>query len=244
MHQTISIARELARNQPQTSLPCPVCGASLKAVNLERHLQQVHAAAAPSVVANAAPLHLSGADRRVLWLTLVPGASWLAMVVGWAALSGQLLTGTLRIGLFAAGLLLLLGLPSLVLLGCVRASLVLNGSTVELRYACGLLRCALELPAALEVGSIWDRRPSAGMAQHDHAATENVRIGSYLRLMHAGRSLTIGCTQGPSLKKRWATSNLRSGPRRRHWDITLDVVSCVALEYHLAARNLLTPRAG
>jgi hypothetical protein len=38
----VAIARELAAEHPHTKLPCPVCGASVKAENLEKHLAKVH----------------------------------------------------------------------------------------------------------------------------------------------------------------------------------------------------------
>jgi hypothetical protein len=41
----VAIARELAVAHPRAKLPCPVCGASLKAENLEKHLAKVHSSA-------------------------------------------------------------------------------------------------------------------------------------------------------------------------------------------------------
>lgn len=44
----LELARELAVSHPAAKLPCPVCAASLKAENLERHLAKVHPGATAS----------------------------------------------------------------------------------------------------------------------------------------------------------------------------------------------------
>lgn len=64
MQRTLWSAREFARDQPGASLPCPVCAASLKAANLERHLGQVHQVALERAVPPAEALELVGVDRR------------------------------------------------------------------------------------------------------------------------------------------------------------------------------------
>jgi hypothetical protein len=242
MPQTISIARELARVHPGATLPCPVCAATLKAANLERHLVELHQVgswrAPPS-----APLELDGVDRRFFWFLLLPGMLWIVVVVAYLATHrGPLQDGDLFAGIIFVSLMVALTLPTLAALNRFRAQLVLDDARVELRYGWGRLRLALELPVALETGVLWENRPSAGMAQYEHGAHEKVDIGGYLRLTSAGRSLTVGCTKGEAPNKRWAPTSFHRGPKRRYWDITLDPVASVALEYHLAARNLLTPR--
>jgi hypothetical protein len=45
---SLETARRLAREHPTAKLPCPVCAASLKTENLERHLAKVHPGAPAS----------------------------------------------------------------------------------------------------------------------------------------------------------------------------------------------------
>lgn len=242
MPTTVAIARGIAGAYPDAMLPCPVCAASLKARNLDRHLVDVHQLS-PTLAPPGLVLELVGVDRRIFWWLLVPGLSWLA---GAAALT--VLQATVGFALsdgvaipFVALLLVSLTLPTLAAFNLFRAKLVLNQGTLELRYAFGLLTHRLTLPAVLEAGSLWAGRQAAGMSSYEHSVTEDVRVGSYLRLSNEQVAITVGCKGGTELRKHWDGSGIRSGPRRRRWDITLDRVSSVKLQYHLAAQHALTP---
>ena len=242
MSTTVAIARRLASAYPEAMLPCPTCAASLKAKNLDRHLADVHQLA-PTLAPSGSMVELVGVDRRVFWWLLAPGLLWLSGAVVFLVL--QATTGFAMSDLLAVpvvGLLLLsLLLPTLAALNLFRAKLVLDQGTLELRYACGLLTHRLTLPALLESGSLWAGRQAAGMSSYEHSVTEDVRVGSYLRLSNEQAAITVGCKGGSELRKHWDASRIRSGPRRRRWDITLDRVSSVELQYLLAAQHALTP---
>jgi hypothetical protein len=59
----LTIARKLATASPQAMLPCPVCAASLRGENLERHLDGKHPGAAS--VDSTTDLVWRGVDRTL-----------------------------------------------------------------------------------------------------------------------------------------------------------------------------------
>ncbi len=240
MSSTISIARLISAQQPEAALPCPVCAASLKARNLDRHLTDVHALTAGDETPSAA-LELVGVDRRVFWVLLIPTL----LLVSAVAVIGMMLASPLGIRepALMIGWTVLLVAPlaplALAIAGRFRARLVLDDQRALLRYAFGSLEHEVRLPAALEAGGLWEMRQSAGMHQYEHDAAEDVQVGSYLRLSEAKAAMIIGAVDSTQLAKHWAGP--RSGPRRRRWDITLDRISHIKLQYHLAALRLLIP---
>jgi hypothetical protein len=189
----------------------------------------------------ATALQLEGVDRRVVWIVSIPVLFWLAAVAALALLHP---TAGFGDGLGVALVLLLLATliaPALALLGRFRAQLVLDEQRIELRYAFGLLRVVLEPALALQSGSLWSRRPVAGTTQDEHSASEDVRVGSYLRISDAGSDITIGSRENTHFRKHWLGA--RPGPRRRRCDLTLDRLASISLQYELAARRLLEPVA-
>jgi hypothetical protein len=239
MQPTVSIARRVAGTHPEATLPCPVCAASLKARNLERHLGEVHELVALADAPFPASLELSGEDRRVVWLLLVLPLLWALGVAALALLGLTIDGGPVPIAL-ALLLLAALALIALADFGYLRARLVLDEKRVELCYAFGLLRREVALPAAMETGSVWRKQQKAMAATYEHSVSEDVKVGGYLRLESAGTAVTIASRGGLALGKHWSAS-FRAGPKRRRWDITLDRVAHVALQYHLASLGLLRP---
>src|SRR5689334_14556681 len=114
MAQTVAIARELARTHPAANLPCPVCAASLKAANLERHLAEMHQVGPQGVAPPPTALELVGVDRRVLWLTLLPGALWLLAIAAYVVLNGGPAQDDWTNGVLALWLLAAFALPVMV----------------------------------------------------------------------------------------------------------------------------------
>ena len=97
-------------------------------------------------------------------------------------------------------------------------------------------------PVSFETGSLWTSRTAAGKHQYEHAASEDVRVGTYLRAYGPHASITIATSGNTQFRKHWRGA--RPGPRRRRSDITLDRVASVSLQYQLAARGLLEPLSG
>jgi hypothetical protein len=237
----VTIARRLSTAHPEALLPCPACAVSLKARNLDRHLSEVHQLSVGPTPRSEAKVELSGVDGRVVWLLSVPVLLWLVGVATWLlwpAPAARGWGGAVNVALLV--LLLVAVLPLLLaMLKQFRARLVVEGDRIELCYAFGLLRVVLERPVLLESGSLWTSRPTPGMHQYEHASSQDVRVGTYLRAWSPQASIIIGTSGNTQLRKHW--SGARPGPRRRRSDITLDRVASVSLQYQLAARGVLEP---
>jgi hypothetical protein len=227
----VAIARDLATHHPTAMLPCPVCGATLRADNLDKHLQKTHPSAPPSTQ------RWRGTDRRAIRPLL---AFAILCALGVITLQGALAIplDPLQIALLA-GMSLALTLIFLVWLGHLPAHLSLQGDALTLRYCLGLLTRTVRLPAKLEVGTLVQFRPDALTPNEVNASGEDVPIGHYLRL---GDRLLIACTGDSSFRTHWNPQAFHSGPHRRSWDITVDRTAQVELEYQLAARGLLSPK--
>lgn len=233
-HLALVTASRLAAAHPDASLPCPVCGASLRASNLDGHVAKVHHTSAGPASSPNDPLVLVGVDGRIARVLAVPVALWV-LVVGAVAVLGASLDD--RLGIALAALIVVAFVPLvLALVGLFRARLVLEGDEIRLRYALGLLEARARLPAAIEVGPRIERRSVPGISGD---LAEDVRAGVYLRL---GDALTIGARKGTGFRAHWSPDAWRSGPARRRCDVTLDRLSMIALEYHLASRTALRPR--
>lgn len=230
------VARDLAAAHPAAKLPCPACGQSLRADNLSKHLEKVHAG-----VRAVAMTSWSGADRRILRPLLFVTIAW---TLGWGAALAvlpqqhfQLLAGVLAAGLFAC-----MGLMGLAGFDKLGARLVLTGDALQLRYGLGLLRHRVGLPATITAGRVFRARQEA-IVQDDavHEPGHKEGAGAYLRLTHGGASVVVRCPHDCGLGQHWAVER---GPNRDSHDISLDRAAFVALEYALAARGLLSLRAG
>lgn len=229
----VAIARDLATRHPTAKLPCPVCGTTLRADNLDKHLSKTHPGAPPSA------LSWRGADRRAIRPLLAFSILCAAAVL---TLQGALAIplDPLQIALLA-GMSLSLALIFLVWLGRLPARLSLDGDVLTLRYCLGLLTRAVRLPARLEVGTLVQFRPDPLTPNEVHATGRDESVGHYLRLAD---NLIIACTHKSSFAAHWDPRSFHPGPRRRSWDITLDRTAQVELEYQLAARGLLSPKPG
>ena len=220
--------------RPDADLPCPTCGAVVRASRLESHLTRVHG----GVPAFEPEAPIVGRDRRITRIFVV--------LLGLGALAAALLIGqghtlTDRNVSIAAGIAFgLLSLIVLAELGAFRASLVVSDAGVTHRWALGLMRRVVARPERLESGS-WTRRvPSAVVRDDEVNAHEEVKSGCYLRV----GSLRIGGRRAGSTVGRWSSAGLRRGPRLRGVDVILDRQGLLALEWALAAQGWLVPAGG
>lgn len=230
MTDIVAIARYLAARNPGVRLPCPVCTSSVNAENLDAHLTKQHASA-------SGPTVLRGKEGRIFWVGLI--AVVLVAIAG-AAINAvkPLATGSpaviaLVLAGFVPGMIALLGLANVF-----PAQLVLGDDTVTLRHAFGLVRRVARLPSAVEAGGMLGYVTSPGGQQGDYNVPgEEIKAGSYLRIAGPS-SILVGCPSNAGTKAHW--TGWTQGPHRRFADITVPRAAMIALEYHLAARGVLT----
>jgi hypothetical protein len=229
----VATARQLATAHPGAKLPCPICGASLGAANLERHLAKVHAGAAASATTT-----WRGKDRRVIVTSLIALAIAFVAVIVIINASGLSVMHNASRALLG-GCLVIAVIPLLGALNKLPGSITLDRDAIVLRHSLGLGRRRVTLPCPLEAGALWRTRPDLiGTQAGVNAPGTPERFGSYLRF--AGpRAITLGCSQAIQLTEHWAPATVRAGQRRRLFDLLLDRPSLVALEYALAARGVL-----
>lgn len=230
----VAVARDLASRHPTAKLPCPLCGATLRADNLDKHLAKTHPT--PS----APPSPWRGRDRAAIRPLVVLALLCAAALVG-AQLTLALPFGPPQLALLVP-LWLALGLIALAYFDRLTARLALDGDVLRLRYCFGLFTRSVRLPAALEVGALVQFRADPLISDEVHAPGHDETVGHYLRLSDGARHITVACTHKSGFRSHW--SGWRPGPRRRAWDITLDRPALAALEYQLAARALLSPKTG
>lgn len=237
----VATALRLAVAQPEAMLPCPVCAAGLRAANLESHLRKVHAGIGGGVSVGA--LTFRGKDRafgRELLVVLV--VALVLSAVPMAANGGEL--STTMVTAIGVPVLAIFTLVLLAVTGVFRARLVIDGDRVRLRYGLGLRSRSLLIGRQVELGRLWTLRPRAGMSTYENTRDAKVEAGAYLRLLEGKRRITVGCPKGTGTRKHWSDAGWKSGASTRYWDITLDRETMVALEYALADRGVLSPRAG
>ena len=234
---TVAIARRLAAAHPAAKLPCPACGASLRADNVEKHLGKVHGEARATATDSWA-----GADHKVLRplavLTILVGLAGGALLAVLPDEHAQVIAGATAAGLFVG-----LGLIGLAAFDRLGARLTLEGDLLRLRYGLGLLRGSVRLPATLTAGRVLRvRQDMIGQDDAVHGPGRAEGAGAYLCLTSGGASLTIRCPHDCAVAEHWA--GVQRGPERDRYDITLDRASFASLEYALAGRGLLTVRTG
>lgn len=238
---SLASARGLAAAHPAAHLPCPACGVSLRADNLEKHLVKLHEAALRSAPSTTAAW--SGADRRVLRPLIALTVVWVLGLAASLALLGDAharwIAGAIAAGLFAG-----IGLMALAAFDRLRATLTIERGSLRLRHGFGLLRHTVRLPAAIEVGRLVRVRQDAAVHDAVYAETHEESAGSYLHLTRDGAALTVRCPENCALDRHWDPRSARPGPKRGRWDITLDRASFAALEYMLADRGMLSLRTG
>jgi hypothetical protein len=234
---TVAIARSLAASHSNATLPCPACSAIVNAGNLDRHLGKVH----PTTTLESTPstvVRLTGVDRRIQWpLAGLPILWAIGVTIVFAV--GLPMTDSLM-AIVGASLLLSCVPMAAALLGVFRAHLELEGEQVRLRWSLG--RSTIALPAKLESGRLVERRANVLDHQQETGPGQDQDVGVYLQLRQGNVVMTVGAKQGIGLGKHWAPHGWRKGSKRRSCDILVDRNALVAIEYHLAARGLLTPR--
>jgi hypothetical protein len=235
--ESLSTARDLALRAPQGMLPCPVCAASVRGVNLARHLESKHPDAPDTS-------SWSGQDRRVrrpllglLVVALVGVVALGAVAPGQDPVVGQAPREVVIGFLVVAFALLAAGVLST---GLVKARLSVEDDQLVLRYALGFARRRVRLGGAtVESGGLERLRSTGNSSSSDYSATIEA-AGTYLAV-DAGRRLVVGCSTGTGLRGHW--SGWRQGPKRRRWDIDLDPAAFVGVQYALHRQGLLAPRA-
>lgn len=247
-------ARQLAVAEPGARMACPVCAASLKGANYERHLVSKH----PTVDARVATdvgggdLVLVGIDQRIRRGFGVLVALCLAILVAMVAVQPGPVTaadggeatigdivGTPFVIVLGACALLLVAVAVLYRAGAFRARLSVKDGEVRVRQRLGTRAVRVALPAPVEVGTLFVRRRADGHHQDGDGASIDVRTGAYLRIGTGRRAITVGCPTATGLRKHW--TGWSSGPRRKWWDVNLDAPSFVELQYALAGGGVLTP---
>lgn len=226
-------ARSLAAAHPAATLPCPVCGVSLKAANLDGHLAKVHPGAA-----DARP-PWRGVDRRIVRTAAVALGLMVAGMT--AALGASAVTpGTPAAAALVGVCVALSGLLFAAFMGATRATLTLDGDALVLRHSLGLGRRVARLPCAPTVGTI-ERPPAdaAGGAYDVGPGGPPVPAGWYLQV----GGVTVGCRQSTGFRDHWHPGGWRAGGRRMTYDVLVTREVMVAIEYALAARGALSPAA-
>lgn len=233
---TAERARRLAAARPDAQVPCPVCAAGVKGLNLERHLAKVHPG--PAVVAD--PARWSGPERvgsrRLLALGLL-----VAVAAGaYAVASGEQDDRVILGGIAAAAV------PSIVWAVVAGGAplfpgrLRVDGRGALLRHSFGLGRRRLRTLDRVVLGSAWERRPAGDTGGEDSDGSVDARVGVYLQLGSGRRRITVHCRTGGAMRTTWA--GWEQGPKRRRLDITLDRAEFVALQLALWDLDLLTAR--
>lgn len=233
----VATARLLAVAHPLARLPCPICVNPVSAANLDGHLAKVH----PDARAAVPPWR--GRDRRIVIVAAI------ATVVGAAlAIATTLATSVLPGSAEGYGVMALAIVPGVVALAGAfdvwGASLVLDGDVLVLRHSFVLRRRLAIAHARIEIGALFGSRMDPAMASYAddaNVASTPVREGSYVRLAHGRRGITIAAKGASPFAKIWDPAGWRRGPRRRWCDIVVPRDALVALEYELAARGLLRP---
>jgi hypothetical protein len=233
---TLAIARRLAAANPAGKLPCPACGASLRADNFDKHLAKVHAA-----LQTTGATSWAGADGRASRSLLAVMLTW---TIGWFVVLAILPDAYFR-GPLLAILVGLVGFGGLIVLASMErlpARLTLAGDELRVRYFFGLRGRRVRLPAAIEFGRAFKLRMMP-TANNDSLAAPSVEesAGSYLRLTQEGVGVVVRCKHDALLEQHWQSP--ARGPKRDRWDISLDRAAFAALEYSLADRGVLAQRA-
>ena len=220
---------------PEAMLPCPICAASVKGKNLSAHIDKVHVdEVAPSA-------RWRGTDRALIRPLFALFAACLLQL----PLLGLVPSALQRwfVWAVAAQMTVFLGGLALTVFGKLPAEAVLEGNRLVVRYGLGLLRRSVSLEScSVEVGTLIEARARTYVQGLPDGATDDVKVGSYLRVRGKRGCVTFGTRTGTGLRKHWSPSGWSSRGTVRLWDITLDPGAVVALEYLLAHRGMFTPR--
>ena len=109
---------------------------------------------------------------------------------------------------------------------------------IRLRHRLGTGHRYLPLPSAIETGELFSIHPGPSNSDDTYESVES-HAGSYLRVTHRHRSITVGCPHAAGLRKHW--TGWTSGKRRKWWDLDLSAPAFVELQYALAEAGCLKP---
>lgn len=227
MSGAVDSAVRLAAMRPDSTLPCPLCAAEVRGVNLDRHLNTVHP---------ATPRPTGGPWRgpeRLVVRALV-GVLILVVLAGVAVL---LLTDLDRwafvgLGVTVGGGMILIAVASGTRL--FRGRLSAHGDGLVLRHTLGLGRRRLARVDRVVTGSAYDRNSGPD------GITSDTGAGIYLDLRCGRRRIIVRCPQSAGFRRTW--TGWEQGARSRRWHITLAPADFVALQYTLAELGVLRPR--
>jgi hypothetical protein len=233
----VDTARRIAKSHPDALLPCPLCPSSVKGENLASHLTKVHAntpippAAIPSDKIVTVPAW-RGSDARAVVTLLVGLVPFGIATVANIALEQP---RVLQIATFAAFAFVLV-LVFAAWFRKIPARLALAENAIVMR---GLVaKRSVDLPCAIEAGTIRDSRPDAIHKSIEHnTPSVSFDAGTYLAFTGT-QELVVAC--------RAKASHLGApkGRKRTSWDIELPREAFVALQYALVERGLLAVERG
>ncbi|MFN0250986.1 MAG: hypothetical protein ACKV2T_29195 [Kofleriaceae bacterium] len=233
----VDTARRIAKSHPDAILPCPLCASSVKGDNLASHLTKVHPdtpiprAAIPSDTIVTVPAW-RGSDARAVVTLLIGLVPFGAAAVATIALAQPRVLQIASLVAFAFVLVLVFA----AWFRKIPARLALAENAIVMR---GLVaRRSVDLPCAIEAGTIRDSRPDATYHSADHN-TPSVSFDAGTYLCFTGpRELVVAC--------RAKASHLGApkGRKRTSWDIELPREAFVALQYALVERGLLAVGRG
>lgn len=245
---SIPIARGLAAAHPDALLPCPVCCASLKGNDLDKHLFKVHEVAVRNAaITLAGDCTWSGIDNR-LFMYLAGGMGFtvvsLAVMLVWfrdpGSISGEGLVGLRSILVWTAGA----GVAAVPATLCVhdrlRMVVRLEGNALKWRGRLGLSWHTVRLPTVLTVGVLqnWLLTVSATPTTEDPEYVE-VSVSSYLSFGTRRAPFVVGCRQKCTFNTHW-TRGVRVGRKRIGRHLMVNQETFAALQYQLAARGMLS----
>jgi hypothetical protein len=238
--QSAAQARRVADRYPDREIPCPLCEATPRGVNVPDHLRKVHAGEELSGSLSSTTLQFRGRDRRIFW-GLGPGILlFIAIPVILVYLGHVAFDDTLMALLAVPGLVfVLVGLSAL--LGLLPARLEMDHTELRLLWCFGLLTRRVPLSATIEVGPLMERPVHSDTVKEFEVTFS--KSGSYLRLGD-GPTITIVTERRKNLRRGgpgvrgWEGWTL--GPRRRIWDITVDQRVMRAIVLHLIDRGYLS----
>ncbi len=238
MSDAMATASRLAAEQPEAVIPCPVCAATVKGANLDRHLGKVHTGQLPA--RTSAMKSWRGPERLIARpLIIVPALAVVASLF-WLERSGSAgdvlvlsAAGALGVGLILGGLVAY-GAP------LFPGRLSVQGGSFALSHTLGLRRRRLSQVDRVEAGSSYVVRSTGSNADGIGGTTTEDQAGSFLRLRNGRRHITVRCKHSTGFRKTW--TGWEQADRSRRWHITLDPADFVALQYTLFELGLLTLR--
>ncbi|MBA3369449.1 MAG: hypothetical protein H0T99_12405 [Geodermatophilaceae bacterium] len=239
MSNAMATASRLAADHPESVLPCPVCAATVKGANLNRHLGKVHPGQLP---ARSSPgRSWRGGERLIARpLVIVPVLAVVASLI-WLELTGSVdevfilsAAGGMGVGLILSGLVVY-GAPLFT------GRLSVSGEGFVLSHTLGLRRRRLGRVDRIKAGSAYDVRTiNAGGDGASGGPTIEEAAGIYVELRSGRRYITVRCKQSTGFRKTWV--GWEQAGRSRRWHIILDPADFVSLQYTLVDLGLLTLR--